>query len=200
VQLETVLVAIRLLPFGSGAFVQRFSTLGLPLGSPFELDAEWSHAAALPDGRLVLAGTVLAGTERVWVRLSDSSWSVLGPREEILITPEFQASSFIEVNFPLAYTEDGTIWIAHENVNFQSGAREHLRTSFRSVLRGDTNADRRVDNFDIDSFVLVLTDPAAYEAATGIPADVGLILGDCNEDGALNKLDIDAFVALLTGG
>ena len=196
----TLMVAVRLLPFGSGAFVQKFSTLGLPLGGAVALDPEWEHAAARPDGRLAIAGKVLSATERVWLRLYDPSWSPIGGREEILITPEFQASSFFEVNFPLAYTEDSTIWVAHENVNFQSGARARLLTSFRPVLRGDTNADRHVDNFDIDSFALALTDSSAYEAATGIPADVGAILGDCNEDGAFNNFDIDAFVELLIGG
>ncbi|MBL8880759.1 MAG: hypothetical protein JNG88_16720 [Phycisphaerales bacterium] len=62
------------------------------------------------------------------------------------------------------------------------------------------NYDQRVDNFDIDPFVLALTNPEAYASQYGIPADVGRIIGDVNFDGALNNFDIDPFVSLLIGG
>ncbi|MBL8879609.1 MAG: choice-of-anchor J domain-containing protein [Phycisphaerales bacterium] len=61
---------------------------------------------------------------------------------------------------------------------------------------GDMNCDGEVNNFDIDPFVLALTDPAGYAAA--FPS-CDILNGDINNDGVLNNFDIDPFVALLTG-
>ena len=60
---------------------------------------------------------------------------------------------------------------------------------------GDLNCDGAVNSFDIDAFVLALTDPAAY--AIAFP-DCDINLADINADGAVNSFDIDPFVALLT--
>jgi len=62
---------------------------------------------------------------------------------------------------------------------------------------GDMNCDGEVNNFDIDPFVLALTDPEAYAAQF---PNCDPMNGDVNNDGALNNFDIDPFVALLTGG
>ena len=61
---------------------------------------------------------------------------------------------------------------------------------------GDMNCDGTVNNFDIDPFVLALTDPGAY--ATAFP-DCDSMLADANDDGTVNNFDIDPFVAILTG-
>jgi hypothetical protein len=66
------------------------------------------------------------------------------------------------------------------------------------VLVGDMNGDGAVNNFDIDPFVLALTDQAAFSAL--YPGVDPLLWGDINGDGALNNFDIDPFVALITGG
>ena len=60
---------------------------------------------------------------------------------------------------------------------------------------GDLNCDGSVDNFDIDAFVLAVTNPTAYDLA--YPA-CDHSLADCNEDGSVNNFDIDPFVDLLT--
>jgi hypothetical protein len=66
-----------------------------------------------------------------------------------------------------------------------------------TAVVGDLNCDGQIDAFDIDPFVLALTDPAGYAAAH--PAcDPGL--ADVNGDGAVDAFDIDPFVKLLTGG
>jgi len=65
------------------------------------------------------------------------------------------------------------------------------------ALRGDLNCDDRVNVFDIDPFVLALSDPAGYEAAF---PDCQIHRADCNRDGVINAFDIDPFVELLTGG
>ena len=60
---------------------------------------------------------------------------------------------------------------------------------------GDLNCDGLVNSFDIDPFVLAVTDSAAYAAA--YPA-CDYMLGDINGDGLVNSFDIDPFVVLLT--
>ena len=65
----------------------------------------------------------------------------------------------------------------------------------RSGLVGDMNCDGMVNNFDIDPFVLGLTNPAGYMAAF---PNCNISNGDVNADGAFNNFDIDPFVMLLT--
>jgi len=65
------------------------------------------------------------------------------------------------------------------------------------IMVGDLNCDSAVNAFDIDPFVLALTDPAGYTNA--YPA-CDINLADINGDGVLNAFDIDPFVELLTGG
>ena len=61
--------------------------------------------------------------------------------------------------------------------------------------RGDVNCDGLVNNFDIDPFVLALTNPTGYFAAF---PNCNMLLADCNGDGAVNNFDIDPLVKLLT--
>lgn len=62
-------------------------------------------------------------------------------------------------------------------------------------IPGDMNCDGVVNNFDIDAFVLALTDTEAYYAAYPY---CNPLLGDINGDGLVNNFDIDPFVELLT--
>ncbi|MBK8913858.1 MAG: hypothetical protein IPM64_04510 [Phycisphaerales bacterium] len=61
---------------------------------------------------------------------------------------------------------------------------------------GDYNCDGQVTNFDIDPFVLALTDAAAYAAAY---PGCDLAAVDADGDGVLTNFDIDPFVNLLLG-
>lgn len=63
-------------------------------------------------------------------------------------------------------------------------------------MPGDLNCDGQVDFFDIDPFVLALTDPAGY--AEQYP-DCNPVNADCNRDGLVDFFDIDSFVALIAG-
>lgn len=63
--------------------------------------------------------------------------------------------------------------------------------------RGDLDCDGLVNNFDIDPFVLALSDPAAY--ALMFP-DCDINNADIDGDGSVNNFDIDPFVELLSGG
>lgn len=61
---------------------------------------------------------------------------------------------------------------------------------------GDLNCDGGVDGFDIEAFVLALTDPAAYLLAY---PGCHIENGDVNGDGSVNGFDVDRFVDLLGG-
>jgi len=61
---------------------------------------------------------------------------------------------------------------------------------------GDLNCDSQVDGFDIQPFVVALTDPAAYHAAH---PDCTPRLADVNQDGLADGFDIQPFVGLLVG-
>lgn len=66
----------------------------------------------------------------------------------------------------------------------------------RARLRGDVNCDDAINNFDVDAFVLAVTDPQSY--AQQYP-DCPPLLADVNYDGAVNNFDIGVFVELLNG-
>jgi hypothetical protein len=66
-----------------------------------------------------------------------------------------------------------------------------------TICRGDMNCDGLVNNFDIDPFVLALTNPTAYQAAF---PNCNRQNADINRDGAINNFDIDPFVICLTTG
>jgi len=63
-------------------------------------------------------------------------------------------------------------------------------------LRGDVNCDGQVNSFDVDGFVMALTDPLGY---AGAYPDCNILAADCNSDGVVDAFDIDPFVDLLTG-
>jgi hypothetical protein len=67
----------------------------------------------------------------------------------------------------------------------------------RDAMLGDLNCDGMLNGYDIDAFVLALTNPAGYQAA--YPC-CNIFAADANQDGAINGYDIDPFVLLLTGG
>ena len=64
-------------------------------------------------------------------------------------------------------------------------------------LIGDLNCDGVVDAFDIDWFVIAMTNPDAY--VLFFP-DCDITLADTNGDGTIDSFDIDPFVELLLGG
>jgi hypothetical protein len=67
----------------------------------------------------------------------------------------------------------------------------------RAYQPGDLNCDNEINGYDIDPFVLALTDPTAY--AEQFPS-CSYMLADVNGDGSVNGYDIDPFVVLLTSG
>lgn len=75
----------------------------------------------------------------------------------------------------------------------------NIRLGFRltPVTLGDMNIDGRVNSFDIDPFILALTNPQEYSAQHDNLNPV--YVGDINHDGLVNAFDIDPFIALLNG-
>ena len=65
------------------------------------------------------------------------------------------------------------------------------------VTRGDLNCDGAIDSFDIDPFVLALTNPAGYQAQY---PNCNIMNGDINCDGAVDSFDIDGFVECIVTG
>lgn len=63
------------------------------------------------------------------------------------------------------------------------------------VTPGDCNCDGEINFFDIDFFVVALTNPAGFAVAY---PECNVINADCNDDQAVNFFDIDPFVMLLT--
>ena len=63
--------------------------------------------------------------------------------------------------------------------------------------RGDLNCDGVLDNFDIDAFVLALTDTGGYLLAY---PDCDIDRADIDCDASVNNFDIDGFVSCITGG
>ena len=63
-----------------------------------------------------------------------------------------------------------------------------------ALILGDLNCDGAVDFFDIDPFVLAITDPGGY---TGEYAECDILAGDCNDDGLVDFFDIEPFVELI---
>jgi hypothetical protein len=69
--------------------------------------------------------------------------------------------------------------------------------AFTGFVPGDLNCDGNLDAFDIDPFVLALTDPVGY--ANAYPS-CNRMLADADGDGDVDAFDIDPFVTMLTGG
>jgi len=81
------------------------------------------------------------------------------------------------------------------NDHFANSSWDYVRVD--PLRPGDLNCDCVVNAFDIDPFVLALTNPAAYRLAY---PDCREVNADCNQDDLVNAFDIDPFVLLLTGG
>ena len=99
----------------------------------------------------------------------------------------------------LAIDPQGYLHVAyfHGLGGHQDGELRYARSTTPVVPNlGDMNCDGAVNAFDIDPFVLALTDPTGYAQAW---PNCDIMHGDINGDGVVNAFDIDPFVELLTG-
>ncbi|MBL8877710.1 MAG: hypothetical protein JNG88_01215 [Phycisphaerales bacterium] len=82
-------------------------------------------------------------------------------------------------------------------VEYSRGTILYFNTPPAPHAVGDMNCDGLVNNFDINPFVLALTDADTYAAQF---PDCNVNHADANGDGLVNNFDIDPFVMLLAGG
>lgn len=103
-----------------------------------------------------------------------------------------------------AILDDGTIIIVGQfAIGTIGGGAMNVRQGAipcwlgEASIPGDLNCDGAVNNFDVDPFVLALTDTAAWQL---VYPGCDVANGDTNGDGIFDNFDIDAFVHLLSGG
>jgi hypothetical protein len=106
------------------------------------------------------------------------------------------AGDRLEIYFDPAYTvtQGGLIFGTNSGSPGCSGTLE-IPPPTPPSLPGDLNCDGVVDFYDINAFVLAISDPLAYQAAY---PGCNIMNGDCNGDGVVDFGDINDFVALLT--
>jgi hypothetical protein len=66
-----------------------------------------------------------------------------------------------------------------------------------TLVTADCNCDGVVNNFDIDPFVLAVTNADGYAAAF---PDCDILTADVNGDGLVNNFDVDPFVVCVVNG
>ncbi|MGE0478932.1 MAG: choice-of-anchor B family protein [Phycisphaerae bacterium] len=126
-----------------------------------------------------------------WVTIesiaSDASWQLRTVRVADFVAP----TATMRLRFSVADNPNNSVT--------EAGVDAIVFTAYECAATftpGDTNCDGVVNNFDIDPFVLALTDPAGYAAQ--FPS-CSVTTADVNNDGMVNNFDIDPFVGLLTG-
>ncbi|QOJ15481.1 MAG: serine hydrolase [Planctomycetia bacterium] len=125
-----------------------------------------------------------ATDNRTWAHILPNG-GVLPPGGQALVT--IYHDDPIENLLPGVYTGTATF------TNLTNGIGNTTRSMMATVhaIPGDMNCDGMVNNFDIDAFVLALTNPALY-ARTYPLCDINA--ADVNDDGMVNNFDIDPFV------
>ena len=120
-------------------------------------------------------------------------WLVAEPPEDG-VTVEYWYCNIIGDTGGFALSTDHGPWQV-----FPSTTRRALRVGVAEGpdTRADMNCDGMIDAFDIDPFVLALTDPAGYAAAF---PNCDINNGDINGDGLIDAFDIDPFVECITTG
>lgn len=176
--------------------VIKTDSTGAPVGPALQIDSASLTARALRGGRFCELSFPWPDPPRV--RLFDNEWNALGSPQEFVTSQWTADATFRAVRDPLTYDENGTIWVVwFTRESSQLG--DHFVTALTPYVPGDMNRDGLVNNFDIDPFVLALSNLPAYSSQYDIPQDAAAILGDINEDGVLNNFDIDPFILLLAG-
>ncbi|MBU0640710.1 MAG: lactonase family protein [Planctomycetes bacterium] len=114
----------------------------------------------------------------------------------LLVTDESTALDDITGLYSFDIGIDGS-FVAVDDIYDTLGTRpESIATWVPAPLLGDMNCDGRLDGFDIDPFVVAMTDVADYEE---LYPGCDVSHADINGDGLVNGFDIDPFVDLLEG-
>lgn len=154
-------------------------------GGGIEIDVTGAPGALQFDALTITQTATLAGTLAVSVENPDGP--ALGDVYEILSAAS-RSGVFEFVTTPCL--TGGNRLLASYGANSAS-----LRVV--NPLPADMNCDCSFNNFDIDPFVVAITDVEAYQLAY---PDCDVNLADVNQDGLINNFDIDPLVTLLAGG
>ncbi len=189
---------------GIHLYARRVSQSGTPLGSVFSaIDPQYEFITLLEvlslDADFLVIATRRPETspeapvELVAARFDAAGLPVGAP--VVLDTPpmEMYAGSATTIS------PAGTLLVLHSlwARDPYNAPRAHAQVFALGDVAGDLNCDGVLNVFDIDPFVLALTDPAAYAAAY---PECDIALADMNDDGVVNAFDIDPFVAALAQG
>ena len=127
--------------------------------------------------------------EEDWLSGDPSSGESAGEVDWITLTADAGALTAGET-----YTE--TLWVIAPSAINSPRDISVVAYIIPPTPSGDTNCDGAFNTFDIDPFVLALTDPATYVARF---PDCDRMHADVNCDGLVNAFDIDRFVLCLMG-
>jgi hypothetical protein len=125
-----------------------------------------------------------------WVTAEHVSGSGGWVENEICVSDFVPLTSNVHIRFSIADTPNNSV----TECGVDAVVVYDLYCPPSGGLPGDLNCDGAVNGYDIDPFVLALTDPTAY--GTAFPG-CDYMLADINGDGAVNGYDIDPFVSLL---
>ena len=174
----------------AGLYLSRYTGSGALAEGPVALGPRY-QLRALADGSFI---TTLGGSQ-VQIELYGPDWVVIGPSFGSAVG----TTRAIQELRGLDFSEDGTIWVSW--LARDGFGADYYLTAITPLTPGDLDGDGRLTNFDIDPFVLALTNREAYIAAfPHIPPEAIDILGDLNDDGVLTNFDIDPFVDALVNG
>ena len=185
---------------GVRVYAHRLDASGVPVGALITVIGPHQLAAATETfalrGRFVLIGWYQVGNQfELFSASFDGAGQPSGPRQGLttLNRDETYAGSSV------ALAPNGTLMAVHSlwaGNPYNTPRATGQRFGLAGFLTGDLNCDGVVNNFDIDAFVLALTDPAGY--AKKFP-NCDRLLADMNGDGVVDNFDIDPFVKLLGG-
>ena len=130
-----------------------------------------------------------------WRYASDPAGTLRNPKIEIASNGPYNSARWGDYAAVCADPAAPAVFWAHHEYALNGAWRTWVAKVDAPLRLGDLNCDGVVNNFDIDPFVLALTDPAAYRMAY---PKCNILNGDCNSDGAVNNFDIDPFVKLLS--
>jgi DNA-binding beta-propeller fold protein YncE len=151
---------------------------------------------------------VWAGERRGWTYNRDNAVFLADRGGETLTASELQQSAAAggELTFTLVplgtqrrmgIDRDADGFLDGDERDAGSDPADPLSTPQNVRRPGDLNCDGVVNNFDIDPFVLALSNPDGYRV---IHPDCNINNADVDGSGQIDNFDIDPFVALVSGG
>jgi len=210
---------------GAGTFSIESGVLGGPLVNPANnhtyyllQPSNWTSAEA---AAVALGGhlaTINDADENEWVRVELANFGGVDRRVWIGFNDVADEGNFVwSSGQPVTYTNwnggepnnSGGLedWVElfgsngrwNDNRDQPTGLTVYGAVEVEGLARtpADMNCDGLVNNFDIDSFVLALSQPAEYQAAF---PNCNILNADVNNDGSVNNFDIDPFVQCIING